>query len=183
MRRDRSGLAALLALAAVAALAACGKPAGDASNRVANGAAAAANDAAAAPAGEPTAVASGAAGPIAIGQLPAPTAGQWTRLSSQDGGAPESSAKCFDGKPIDPTDGLPGKCASMSAERTATGGFKVAGDCPSNGVDAKLSLAAEGDFTKSFTMDAQMIISGGPGGDVTLKNHSIYTYVGPVCAK
>ena len=171
---------------AVLAVAACSKPAANVAANTAEAAASAANDAAASAvnaAGEAAAAASGAAGPIAVGDLPAPTAGQWTRVSSQDGAAAETSGKCFDGKPIDPTDGLPGKCATLTAERTATGGFKVAGDCPSNGVDAKLSLAGEGDFKKSFTMDAQMTMTGGPGGDLTLKNHSTYTYVGPVCAK
>jgi hypothetical protein len=178
--------AAVLALAAVAA---CNKPSANVAANTAEAAAAAANDAAAAAqsaAGQASAAAtgavSGAAGPMAVTDLPAPTAGQWTRVSSQDGAAAETSAKCFDGKPIDPTDGLPGKCASMTAERTATGGFKVAGDCPNNGVDAKLTLAGEGDFKKSFTMDAQMTMSGGPGGAISLKNHSVYTYVGPACA-
>ncbi|HWF77917.1 MAG TPA: hypothetical protein VN694_12155 [Caulobacteraceae bacterium] len=189
MRRGWSGGAALLVMAA-AALAACSKPAVNATANAAEGAAnaaaataSAAASAAGAAANAAATVAGAAAGPIQLSALPAPTAGEWTRVSSQDGGAAQTSAKCFDGKPIDPTDGLPGKCASMTAERTATGGFKVVGDCPSNGIDAKMTLAGEGDFKKSFTMDSQMTMSGGPGGDMTLKNHSVYTYVGPVCAK
>lgn len=162
----------------VVALAGCGKPAGSAA---ANGAAGA-NALAAAPAGGAR-DAAGAAGPMQLSELPAPTAGQWTRVSTQDGGAPQTGTKCMDGKPIDPAEGLPGKCASLTAERTATGGFKVTGECPNNGVTAKLSMAAEGDFKKSFTMDAQMTMTGGPGGDMTLKNHSVYTWVGPTCPK
>lgn len=162
----------------VVALAGCGKPAGSAA---ANGAAGA-NALAAAPAGGAK-DAAGPAGPMQLSELPAPTAGQWTRVSTQDGGAPQTGTKCMDGKPIDPAEGLPGKCATLTAERTATGGFKVTGDCPSNGVDAKLAMSAEGDFKKSFTMDAQMTMTGGPGGDMTLKNHSVYTWVGPTCPK
>jgi hypothetical protein len=188
-QRGSEAMRAVWVSAAVLALAAaggCNKPAANVAANTAAAAAGAANEAAAtaaSAAGEASAVASGAAGPMAVTDLPAPTAGQWTRVSSQDGAAAETSAKCFNGKPIDPTDGLPGKCATLTAERTATGGFKVAGDCPNNGVDAKLTLAGEGDFKKSFTMDAQMTMTGGPGGDVSLKNHSTYTYVGPVCAK
>jgi hypothetical protein len=166
------------ALAAVA-LAGCGKPATNASNAAGN----VAEAAPAAAAGAPAAAMAGPAGPIALSELPAPAAGQWTRVSSQDGGASDTGGKCFDGKPIDPTEGLPGKCASMTAERTASGGFKVTGDCPNNGVDAKLTLAGEGDFKTKFTTDASMTMTGGPGGDVSLKNHSTYTYVGPTCAK
>ena len=166
-----------LAVAAVA-LMGCGKPAVNASA----GGGAAANVAAAGPAAAAPAAA-GPAGPIALTELPAPTAGQWTRVSSQDGGAAQTGGKCMDGKPIDPTDGMPMKCASMTAERTATGGFKVAADCPNNGVDAKLTLAGEGDFKKSFTTDSTMVMTGGPGGDMTLKNHSVFTYAGPTCAK
>ena len=126
--------------------------------------------------------ASGPAGPIALADLPAPTAGQWTRVSSQDGGAPETGGKCLDGKPIDPTEGM-FKCPSLKAERTATGGFKVSGDCPNNGIDAKLTLSGEGDFKQSFTMDSEMVMTGGPGGAMTTKNHSVYTYAGPTCSK
>ncbi len=49
----------------------------------------------------------GPAGPIALAQLPAPPAGQWSRSSSQDGAAATTDGKCLDGKPIDPTDGMP----------------------------------------------------------------------------
>ena len=122
-------------------------------------------------------------GPIALSDLPAPAAGQWTRTSSQDGAAPQTDNKCFDGKPIDPNEGMPKPCAKLDAERTAGGGFTVKGDCANNGIDAKLTLAGEGDFKKSFTTDATMTMTGGPGGDLTTKNHSVYTYVGPTCAK
>jgi hypothetical protein len=188
MRSVWIGVAA--AAAGAVALAGCGKPAGSAAANGAAGAnvaaaapAAGAKDAAGAAALPAAAAAAGPAGPMKLSDLPAPTAGQWTRVSTQDGGAPETGTKCMDGKPIDPAEGMPGKCASMTAERTATGGFKVTGDCPNHGVDAKLAMSAEGDFKKSFTMDAQMTMTGGPGGDMTLKNHSVYTYVGPTCAK
>jgi hypothetical protein len=180
MRGVWIGVAAMAAGAV--ALSGCGKPAGSAA---ANGAAGA-NVAATAPAGgakDAAAAAAGAVGPVKLSELPAPTAGQWTRVSTQDGGAPQTGTKCMDGKPIDPAEGMPGKCASMTAERTAAGGFKVTGDCPNNGVDAKLAMSAEGDFKKSFTMDTQMTMTGGPGGDMTVKNHSVYTYAGPTCAK
>jgi hypothetical protein len=182
MRWGLIGVAAL----AVAALAGCGKPAPNAAANGADGAAqgAAANTAAAAAAApEATAVAGGPAGPIALGDLPAPAAGEWTRVSSQDGAAPQTDNKCFDGKPIDPNEGMPKPCAKLDAERTAGGGFTVKGDCANNGIDAKLTLAGEGDFKKSFSIDASMTMTGGPGGDLTTKNHSAYTYVGPTCAK
>ncbi len=172
-----------VAVVAAAALAGCGKPASNATGNAADNSAAAANVAAAAPAAPAAAAAAGPAGPIAVSDLPAPTAGQWTRVSSQDGGAAQTDSKCFDGKPIDPNEGMPTACAKLDAERTATGGFKVSGDCPNNGVDAKLTLAGEGDFKKSFTTDATMTMTGGPGGAMTTKNHSVYTYVGPTCSK
>jgi hypothetical protein len=185
MRAHLIGAAAMLGLAAVclASLGACAKGGGGnaAANAAGGNEAAAAAPAAAAPAA--ASAPAGPAGPMALTDLPAPTAGEWSRASSQDGGAVETSTKCMSGKSIDPSEGLPGKCATMTAERTATGGFKVTGDCPNNGVDAKLMMAAEGDFKKSFTMDAQMTMTGGPGGDITLKNHSVYTYVGPTCSK
>jgi len=172
-----------VALGAVAmgavALAGCSKPA---DNAAAQGNAVVAVAAApVTPAAAPAA--SGPAGPITLAQLPAPAAGQWSRASSQDGAAATTDTKCLDGKPIDPTDGMPMKCVKMDATRTATGGFSVAGDCPNNGVDAKLTLAGEGDFGKSFTTDATMSMTGGPGGAMTTKNHSVWTYVGPTCPK
>jgi hypothetical protein len=179
MRVALIGAAAVLGLAA---LGACAKSGGTVASNAA-GANVAATAPAAGAAKDASAVAAGPAGPIALTDLPAPTAGQWSRASSQDGGAADTSTKCMSGKPIDPTEGLPGKCATMTAERTATGGFKVVGDCPNHGVDAKLAMSAEGDFKKSFTMDAAMTMTGGPGGDVSLKNHSVYTYVGPTCTK
>ncbi len=182
------GLVVSVALSAgvlgAVALAGCSKPADNAAAG-ANTAAAAAAPVAATPAATP-AVASGPAGPITLAQLPAPTAGQWSRSSSQDGAAAEPGTKCMDGKPIDPTDGVM-KCPKMDVTRTATGGFVVVADCtgggPGGAMKAKLNLAGEGDFSKSFTTDATMTMTGGPGGDMTTKNHSVYTYVGPTCTK
>jgi hypothetical protein len=170
-------LALGLALGAMA-LAACSKTA---DNTAANPTNAATTASAAAPAAAPTA--SGPAGPITLAQLPAPTAGQWSRSSSQDGAAATTDAKCMDGKPIDPMEGMPVKCATLTATRSASGGFTVVGDCPNNGIDAKLTMSGEGDFSKSYTTDSTMVMTGGPGGDMTTKNHSVYTYVGPTCAK
>jgi hypothetical protein len=158
--------------AGAAVLAGCSKPADNGAN--------ATNSAAAAPAA--AAAAAGPAGPITLAQLPAPTAGQWSRASSQDGAPAATDSKCLDGKPIDPMDGMPMKCAKMDATRTASGGFVVNGDCPNNGMDAKLTLAGEGDFSKSFTTDSTMVMTGGPGGAMTTKNHSVWTYVG-ACTK
>src|SRR5580704_15256757 len=68
----------------VAVLAGCSKPADNAANAT-NTAAAAAP---AAPVAAPAVTApAGPAGPITLAQLPAPTAGQWSRNSSQDGAA------------------------------------------------------------------------------------------------
>jgi hypothetical protein len=181
------GLTIGLAVGA-ALLAGCSKPA-DTGNAaagaaVANSAAASASAAAstATAAANVAATAAGPAGPITLAQLPAPTAGQWSRTSSQDGGATTTGTKCMDGKPIDPTDGMM-KCAKLDAVRTASGGFAVTGDCPNNGIDAKLTLSGEGDFSKQFTTDSTMTMTGGPGGDMTTKNHSVYSYVGPTCTK
>jgi hypothetical protein len=174
--------AILFTLAATAALmAGCSKPAPKAESADASGAPASAA-APAAPAA-PAAAPSGPAGPITLAELPAPTAGLWKRVSSQDGEAATTDNKCLTGKPIDPTEGLPGKCAKMDAQRTAKGGFVVDADCPANGVEAKLHLAGEGDFKSSYTTDASMSMSGGGGPPMTLKNHSIWTYVGPTCPK
>ena len=169
----------------VVALAGCSKPADNSAANATNSAAA--TPAAAAPAaGGATAAASGPAGPISVAELPAPTKGQWSRSSSQDGAAAEAGTKCMDGKPIDPTDGVM-KCPKMDAARTATGGFTVTADCtgggPGGAMQAKLQLSGEGDFSKSFTTDSTMTMTGGPGGAMTTKNHSVYTYVGPTCTK
>jgi hypothetical protein len=172
-----------ITLAAGAALVAgCSpKPADNGANAAAGNVAAAAPAApATTPAAAPAAAAA-AAGPITLADLPAPTAGQWRRVSSQDGAAADTSTKCLSGKVIDPTEGAP-PCAKITAVRTATGGFVVDGDCPNNGVSAKLHMAGEGDFKTSFTTDAQMSMTGGPGPPVSMKNHSVWTYVGP-CPK
>ena len=160
-----------------AALSACSKPAAQSS--AANAAAAAPVASAAAPAAPaPSApVVAGPAGPIDVKDLPAPAAGQWKRMSSQDGAAAQTSTKCLTGKPIDPTEGGPA-CAKLTVVRTATGGFVVDGDCPANGVSAKLRLAGEGDFKTSFTTDTTMSMSGGGGPAMTLSNHSVWTYAG-----
>ncbi len=159
-----------------AALVACSKPAAQSS--AANVAAAPAASAAAPTAPAPAApVAAGPAGPIDVADLPAPAAGLWKRASSQDGAAAQTSTKCLTGKPIDPTEGGPA-CAKLTAVRTATGGFVVDGDCPANGVSAKLHMAGEGDFKTSFTTDTTMSMSGGGGPPMSLSNHSVWTYVG-----
>jgi hypothetical protein len=175
------GVLAGLAIGAVM-LAACSKPA-DSSNAANVATNTAAATPAAAPAAPATPAATAPAGPIALADLPAPTAGKWTRVSTQDGGAPSTDPKCLSGKPIDPMEGLPMKCAKMDASRTATGGFMIVAECANNGINAKLTLAGEGDFSKSFSTDATMVMTGGPGGDLTTKNHSTYTYVGGTCTK
>ena len=163
------------------ALAGCSKPADNAAANATN--TAAATPAAAAPAAA-AATATGPAGPITLAQLPAPTAGQWSRTSSQDGAPATPGTKCMDGKPIDPTDGSPMTCAKMDATRTASGGFVVVADCAGGpGMEAKMTMAGEGDFAKSFTTDATMDMTGGPGGALHAKNHSVWTYVGPTCTK
>jgi hypothetical protein len=161
-------------------LAACSKPADNSAASTTN---AAGTPAAAAPA--TPAVAAGPAGPITLAQLPAPTAGQWSRTSTQDGKQEPPGSKCLDGKPIDPLDKMPMKCSKMDATRTASGGFVVIAECSGAGVGmtAKLTLAGEGDFAKSFSTDATMDMTGGPGGAVHTKNHSDWTYVGPTCTK
>src|SRR5579872_3838369 len=152
-----------ITLAAGAALVAGCSPK-PADNGVAAANAAAANSVAAAPAAPAAtpAAAAGPAGPITLADLPAPTAGQWQRVSTQDGAAPETSTKCLSGKPINPTeDGPP--CAKVTVLRTATGGFVFGGDSPSSGVSAKLDWAGEGNFRPSFTTDADMAMTGGGG--------------------
>ncbi len=169
---NRTNLLVLVACAA--ALAACSKPAAQSS---AASAAVASAASAAAPAAPAPAAAAGPAGPINVAELPAPAAGLWKRTSSQDGGAAQDSTKCLSGKPIDPTEGGPA-CTKITALRTATGGFVVDGDCPANGVSAKLHMAGEGDFKTSFTTDTTMSMSGGGGPAMSLSNHSVWTYVG-----
>ena len=156
-----------------AALVACSK-APQAANVAAAPAASAAAPAAPASAAP---VNAGPAGPIGLADLPAPTAGQWKRVSSQDGAAGQASTKCLTGKPIDPTEGGP-TCAKLTVVRTATGGFVIDGDCPNNGVSAKLHMAGEGDFKTSFTTDTTMSMSGAGGPPLTMSNHSVWTYVG-----
>jgi hypothetical protein len=174
-----------LALGA-AALAGCSKPADNAAANATNAAAApVAATPATAPAAAPAAptVAAGPAGPITLAQLPAPTAGRWARKSTQDGKPEPPGSKCLNGKPIDPLDGMPLKCSKMDATRTASGGFVVIADCAGRGMEAKLTLAGEGDFAKSFSTDATMDMTGGPGGPVHTKNHSVWTYVVQDCPK
>lgn len=165
----------------VAVLAGCSKPADNAANAT-NTAAAAAP---AAPVAAPAVTApAGPAGPITLAQLPAPTAGQWSRNSSQDGAAASTDTKCMDGKPIDPTDGSPMKCSKMDVTRTASGGFVVIADCAGGpGTAAKMTMAGEGDFAKGFSTDTTMDMTGGPGGAIHTANHSVWTYVGPTCSK
>jgi hypothetical protein len=168
----------LLALAVcAAALVACSKPAANVAAESAVPAAPAASAAAPAAPAPAAPVAAGPGGPIVVKDLPAPAAGQWKRVSSQDGGAAQDSTKCLTGKPIDPTEGGPA-CTKITAVRTATGGFVVDGDCPANGVSAKLHMAGEGDFKTSFTTDTTMSMSGGGGPAMSLSNHSVWTYVG-----
>lgn len=180
------GLVVGLVLGA-AALAGCSKSADNGSNAAANAPPIPTNTAAASPvAAAPVApVASGPAGPITLAQLPAPRAGTWLRASVQDGKPQPGGRKCLDGKPIDPLDGMKMACAKMDVTRTASGGFVVIADCGAHGVSVKLTLAGEGDFTNSFATDATMDMTGDPGtgGDLHSKNHSVWTYAAPGCAK
>jgi hypothetical protein len=170
----RANLVTLAACAA--ALVACSKPAAQAP--AVNVAAAPAASAAAPAALAPSAPgAAGPAGPIDVKDLPAPAAGLWKRASSQDGAPAQTSTKCLTGKSIDPTEGGPA-CAKLTVVRTATGGFVVDGDCPANGVSAKLHMAGEGDFKTSFTTDTSMSMSGGGGPAMSMSNHSVWTYAG-----
>lgn len=159
---------------ALGGLAACSqKPAEPA----ANAAAAAPSAQAAAPA-EPAAAAAAASG--GSDQMPAPTAGRWQRVSSQDSAPPETSVQCMDGKPIDPTQGGP-PCGSVTVSRTPTGGFRYNAICNGGGMSMILHMTGDGDFKTGFTTDATTGLSGGPGGATTTKNHSVYTYKGPTC--
>ena len=157
----------LMMLCATLALAACSKPAAPAGN------------ASAAPAGAASAPATPAAAGTAD-QLPAPTAGLWTRVSVQDVAAPETGTKCMDGKPIDLSEGGP-PCANATITRTATGGYVYDGTCGGGGQSAKLHGTFEGDFKTNFTTDITAEISGGPGGAMTTKNHSVYTFKSATC--
>jgi hypothetical protein len=160
-----------------AALVACSKPAAQSSAAESSSVASVASVSAASAAAPAAAVAAGPAGPMDVKDLPAPAAGQWKRVSSQDGATPQTSTKCLTGKPIDPTEGGP-PCTTLTAVRTATGGFVVDGDCPANGVSAKLHMAGEGDFKTSFTTDTAMTMSGGGGPAMAMSNHSVWTFVG-----
>ena len=122
-----------------------------------------------------------AAATTSPGDMPAPTAGLWQRVSTQDGAPPETSTKCLTGKPIDPTEGGP-PCPGPTIARSATGGFVYDADCSANGVSMKLHMTGEGDFKQSFTTDATAVMSGGPGGAMTTKNHSVYTFKSATCA-
>lgn len=157
---------------AVSALAACSqKPVEPAANT------AAAPPVQAAATTEPPASATASGG---SDQMPAPTAGLWQRVSSQDNAPAETSDQCMDGKPIDPSVGGP-PCASVTVSRTPTGGFRYNAVCNGGGMSMILHMTGEGDFKTSFTTDASTGLSGGPGGATTTKNHSVYTYKGPTC--
>jgi hypothetical protein len=168
----------MLIVLALAALAGCSKPA----STPANATAPAANVAAAAPAAATPPA--GPTTPITLAELPSPTKGLWARNASQDGAPATKNSKCMDGKPIDPLDGMPMKCAKMDVGRTAGGGFVLDAECANNGTVAKLHLAGEGDFKHSFTTDGSMSLTGGPGGGASvMRNHSEWTYAGPNCPK
>jgi|HubBroStandDraft_2_1064218.scaffolds.fasta_scaffold89884_3 hypothetical protein len=172
-----------------AALAGCSKPADNSAGGAASAPSNATNTAAASSVVAPTVAAapapSGPPGPITLAELPAPKAGTWLRASVQDGKPQPGGRKCLDGKPIDPLDGMQMTCAKEQATRTASGGFVVIADCGAHGVSVKLTLAGEGDFSKSFETDATMDMKGDPGtgGDLHTKNHSVWTYAAPACAK
>ena len=163
----------LVLLCAVGALAACSKPAPPASN-------AAANTAAAAPAAPVAVMPATPAASGAPGEMPAPKAGLWQRVSSQDGGAPDTGTKCMSGKPIDPSEGGP-PCSGVTVTRTPTGGFVYDAECGGGGMSGKLHMTGEGDFNQSFTTDSTMAMTGGPGGALTTKNHSVYTFKSASC--
>ena len=110
--------------------------------------------------------------------MPSPKAGLWQRASSQDGAPPDTSTKCLDGSPLDPMQGTPVTCASVTVQRTADGGFVFDGDCPNNGVSAKIHMTGVGDFNKAFSTGSTMTMTGGPGGAMTTKNNSTWTYQG-----
>lgn len=133
--------------------------------------------------GTAPAVALATPGPITLAELPAPKAGLWQRVSQSDSDPAQTDTKCQDGKPLDPTkDGPP--CQKINAMRTATGGFTIDGVCGAGkGVSGKMHLAGEGDFSRAYTTDTNIVLTGGPGGDMTLKNHSVWTYVGACPAK
>ena len=117
--------------------------------------------------------------PITLAKLPAPSAGEWSLVARQNGGAPVSSKTCFDGKPIDPTSGMVEHCEKLDAVRTADGGFQVTGECSNNGVTTTLLMRGVGDFRTSFYTDTE--VKNGAHSATT--NNSTYTYLGPTCAR
>jgi len=123
------------------------------------------------------AAAGGPTTPITAAQMPAPKAGLWERVSTQDAEAPITDRKCVAGKPMDPmADGPP--CKQVEYRRTATGGVVVDAACPNNGVTAKLHMTAEGDFNSAYVTESTMTMSMAGSPDNTMKNHSTYKYVG-----
>jgi len=171
----------IMVLAMSAAAAGCSKPAADAGSNTTNAGTAPVAAAPAAPAA--AVVTPGPPGPITLAQLPAPTAGKWARVSTQNGKSEPPSSKCLNGRPIDPLDGMKMPCSKMDARRTAGGGFVVIAACANGaGIEAKLKLSGEGDFARRFSTDATLDMTGGPGGGVHIKNHSAWTYAGPSCA-
>ena len=111
--------------------------------------------------------------------LPSPKAGLWKRVSVQDGAAPDTSTKCLDGGPINPVEGGPA-CQNVDVGTTPQG---VSFDCSNNDMGAKLHMTFSGDYQSSFTSDAVMNMTGGPGPAMTTHNHSVWTYVGACPAK
>ena len=62
--------------------------------------------------------------------------------------------------------------------RTATGGFTIDGDCPNNGMTAKLHASGEGDFNSAYRTEGSMTL-GQPGkAPMTVRNRTTWKYVG-----
>ena len=112
---------------------------------------------------------------IPANQLPQPRAGLWRSTESEDGGPPRQDQQCHNGRPQDLE---LGEGCAPSIHRTLTGGYQISATCDANGMQVRMNMHAEGNFTSEYTVDTEYSMTRN-GQTTTHRGHSVARYAGP----
>jgi hypothetical protein len=116
---------------------------------------------------------------IQASDMPRARAGYWETSTSTNGAAPEVHKFCESGKPISAPGQLGKGCQSFTFKKTFLGGYVIDAACAEGPVSTTLHMSVSGDFTNTYTSDAQASISTQGRPTSTFSTHSVAHWVGP----
>jgi hypothetical protein len=103
--------------------------------------------------------------------------GLWRTTQTMANGSVSTNSTCESGRPTPIR--FPFACPRMQLNRTLSGGFAMSASCsPGRGVEATMSIHAEGDFQTYYSGQSQ-IYATGPRGSLSQTVHMESVWVGP----